>query len=107
MRRYSTRGRRIELGRQGDPARHHLQPQGKKPALHALEDPMTPRSAIIDASVDELARDLGISRQSAYRGLRDGTIRSVRIGNRYIVAKTAIEEWLRHSGAAGLKSERV
>jgi excisionase family DNA binding protein len=55
-------------------------------------------SGTIYRSVEELAADLGISRQSAYAGLRQGAIPSRRIGKRYIVARTAIQEWLKQVG---------
>jgi excisionase family DNA binding protein len=55
-------------------------------------------SGTIYASVEELAAELGISRQSAYAGLREGTIPSIRLGKRFIIAKSAISEWLKHSG---------
>ena len=49
-------------------------------------------------SVDELANELGISRQSAYAGLRQGKIPSIRLGKRFIIPRTAIAEWLRRPG---------
>ena len=53
----------------------------------------------IYGSVEELARELGISRQSAYAALRDNTIPHIRLGKRYILPKAAIAEWLRNPGA--------
>jgi excisionase family DNA binding protein len=58
---------------------------------------MNVNSAIYQ-SVDELAADLGISRQSTYAGLRTGAIPSRRVGKRYIVGRNAIQEWLKMSG---------
>jgi len=52
-------------------------------------------SRSVFASVDALAEELGISRPSAYAGLRSGTIPSIRIGKRYILPRVAIQEWLR------------
>lgn len=52
-------------------------------------------------SVEQLAGELGISRQSAYNGLRQGTIPAIRIGRRFIVARTAIADWLKNSGQQG------
>ena len=49
-------------------------------------------------SVDELAKELGISRQSAYAGLREGTIPSIRLNKRFIVPRSAISDWLRRAG---------
>jgi len=48
--------------------------------------------------VDALAADLGISRQSAYAGLRNGDIPSIRLGKRFILPRAAIQEWLRTAG---------
>ncbi len=49
-------------------------------------------------SVDELAAELQLSRSIVYRGLRDGTIPSLRVGKRFILPKAAISEWLRNAG---------
>jgi excisionase family DNA binding protein len=49
-------------------------------------------------SVDALASDLGISRQSAYAALRRGQIPHIRIGKRFIIPRSAISEWLRSAG---------
>ena len=46
-------------------------------------------------SVEELARELRLSRQSVYVGLRNGSIPSVRVGKRFILPRAAISEWLR------------
>jgi excisionase family DNA binding protein len=51
-------------------------------------------------SVNELAHELGISRQSAYAGLRQGKIPSIRLGRRFIIPRSAIKEWLRKPGEA-------
>jgi excisionase family DNA binding protein len=48
-------------------------------------------------SVNALAAELGIGRQAAYAGLRDGTIPSIRIGRRFVVPKVAIQEWLKNA----------
>jgi len=58
-----------------------------------------PRRSIYK-SVEELAHELGISRQSAYAGLRQGKIPSIRLGKRFIIARSAIAEWLKNSGMA-------
>lgn len=52
-------------------------------------------------SVDALAAELGISRQSAYDGLRKSEIPGIRRGKRWILPKSAISEWLRTAGATG------
>jgi len=46
-------------------------------------------------SVEDFAREIGISRQAAYAGLRRGEIPHIRLGKRFILPKTAIAEWLR------------
>jgi excisionase family DNA binding protein len=51
-------------------------------------------------SVDHLARELGISRQSAYAGLRAGTIPGIRLGKRFIIPRAAIDQWLKSAGQA-------
>ena len=53
--------------------------------------------AIYD-SVEELAHELGIGRQSAYAGLRQGKIPSIRLGKGFVIARSAIAEWLKHPG---------
>jgi len=45
---------------------------------------------------DELAHELGVARGSVYRGLRDGTIPSIRLGKRFVIPKAAVEELLRN-----------
>jgi excisionase family DNA binding protein len=62
-------------------------------------EPMTERS--VYPSVDALAEELGISRQSAYAGLREGTIPSIRLGKRFIIPRAAVQEWLRKAGRSG------
>lgn len=49
-------------------------------------------------SVDALANSLGISREKAYKSLRDGEIPSIRLGKRFIVPRAAVDEWLRTAG---------
>jgi excisionase family DNA binding protein len=56
-----------------------------------------PRGAIYD-SVDDLAADLGLSRQATYAGLRQKTIPNIRVGRRFIIPRAAIAEWLRTAG---------
>jgi excisionase family DNA binding protein len=58
----------------------------------------TPLNRTTYGSVDELAKEIGISRQAAYTALRRGTIPSIRIGKRFVLPKTAIAEWLRTAG---------
>jgi excisionase family DNA binding protein len=49
-------------------------------------------------SVDELAAELGVSRATAYTGLREGTIPGIRLGNRFIIPRAAVSQWLRSAG---------
>jgi excisionase family DNA binding protein len=53
-------------------------------------------------SVDELAKEIGISRNATYSGLRRGIIPSIRIGKRFILPRAAISEWLRTAGKQAL-----
>ncbi len=43
-------------------------------------------------NVDEVAQMLGIGRTLAYQAVRRGEIPSIRIGNRYLVPKAALEK---------------
>lgn len=52
------------------------------------------------ATVDEYARVARISRNSAYKAIRSGQIRSVRINNRVLVPTSAIREQLEGASAA-------
>ena len=45
-------------------------------------------------TVEELAKELGISRNLAYRQVREGNIPSVKCGDRYLVSRVALEKWL-------------
>ena len=47
---------------------------------------------------DDLAEKLGVGRGAVYEGLRNGTIPSIRLGKRFIIPKSAIEEWLKQQG---------
>jgi excisionase family DNA binding protein len=49
-------------------------------------------------SVDALAAELGISRQSTYDGLRKSEIPGIRLGKRWILPKAAIAAWLSNAG---------
>lgn len=51
-------------------------------------------------SVDDTARILGISRQSAYAGVHDGTIPSIRIRGRILVPTAGLRRLLMLDGAA-------
>lgn len=54
-------------------------------------------------TVDELARDLGISRANVYNQLRAGHIPSIRIGKRFVIPREAIVNWLRTAVTSGRK----
>jgi excisionase family DNA binding protein len=47
---------------------------------------------------DQLFEELGICRAVGYKGLREGTIPSIRIGKRFIIPRAAIAEWLKTAG---------
>ena len=49
-------------------------------------------------SVADLARELGLGLTNTYRGLSNGSIPGIRIGNRWILPKAAIREWLKNAG---------
>jgi excisionase family DNA binding protein len=49
-------------------------------------------------SVRELARELNIGISNTYKALNKGTIPGIRIGNRYVLPKAAIAEWLKSGG---------
>lgn len=67
----------------------------------------TNATAAVYKSVEELAKELGISRQAAYRELNQGLIPSIRIGKRFIIPRAAIQEWLKTAGqSAGDGSAR-
>jgi len=62
----------------------------------------TQRNRTTYSSVDELAKEIGISRQNAYTALHRGIIPSIRIGKRFILPRSAIAEWLRTAGQQAL-----
>ncbi len=45
-------------------------------------------------TVEEAAKMLGISRNSAYEGVRSGEIPSIKVGRRLLVPRTALERFL-------------
>ncbi len=53
----------------------------------------------------ELAKMLSVSRQTVYKGLRDGTIPSIRLGRRFVIPKAAIEKWLESGGTPSAQNE--
>jgi len=65
------------------------------------------RNRAIYESVDELARELGVSRQVAYRELKLGNIPAIRLGKRFVIPRAAVQTWLANAGldtnAAGMR----
>jgi len=58
-----------------------------------------PKNQNVYNSVDELANELGISRASAYKALRNGELPSLRIGKRFVIPREAIRELFRSPAA--------
>lgn len=56
------------------------------------------RNSIVYQSVDELAREIQVSRHAVYAGLRNGTIPHIRLGKRFVISKDAIANWLSNGG---------
>ncbi len=52
-------------------------------------------------TVEELAKALGISRNLAYKQVREGKIYSIRCGDRYLIPIKALEKLLSGDQAAG------
>jgi excisionase family DNA binding protein len=46
----------------------------------------------------ELAAELGIGTSNTYKLLADGTIPSIRVGNRFFTPRVALEKWLESCG---------
>lgn len=77
------------------PARDNIK-QGGNENVQKLN--RSKQNASVFPSVDELARELGVSRGAAYAGLKNGHIPSIRIGKRFIIPRVAIQDWLRNAG---------
>lgn len=45
-------------------------------------------------TVEDLARLLAIGRNTAYTLVRSGKIRSIKVGRKYLIPKTAVDEYL-------------
>lgn len=68
--------------------------------MHNVHAPLMTQTQNRDIyEVDELASRLGICRQAIYRGLREGTIPSIRLGKRFIIPRSAVNEWLSSAAA--------
>jgi excisionase family DNA binding protein len=52
-------------------------------------------------SVAEMAEYLGIGRSMAYEQIRQGKIPAIRIGGRWIIPKSELENWLRRNQGLG------
>jgi excisionase family DNA binding protein len=50
------------------------------------------------SSVPALAKELGIVLNAVYEGLKNGSIPSIRVSKKYIIPRSAIQEWLRTAG---------
>ena len=50
--------------------------------------------ASLTLTVEEAGRKVGLGRGAAYSAVRRGEIPSVRLGNRIVVPKEALERWL-------------
>jgi excisionase family DNA binding protein len=84
-------------------SRAEKQPQvtenpGTSPNLTRRDQYGASRKRTTYTSVDELATEIGISRQAAYAALRRNIIPHIRIGKRFILPRSAIAEWLRTAG---------
>ena len=69
---------------------------------HQPERPGTakaPEPEKLTLSVEEAARALGIGRGLAYEGVRTGAIPAVRIGNRLLVPRIALEQMLSNAAS--------
>ncbi len=45
-------------------------------------------------SVDDVAKELGLNRNTIYRQVRAGLIPSVKVGDRYLIPRSAFDKWL-------------
>jgi len=66
--------------------------------MYTVRSAKVDRTATTYDSVEQLAAELGISRATAYVGLRNGTIPAIRLGKRFVIPRAAISEWLRNAG---------
>ena len=55
---------------------------------------MEQNSRNIRVRPEELAEMTGLGIATIYKGLRNGTIPSVKVGKRYVIPRAAIEKWL-------------
>lgn len=59
------------------------------------------------ASVEHLAREIGVSRQACYAAIRKGIIPHIKIGRRIILPKTAISNWLKNAGRESQRPDQT
>ena len=52
-------------------------------------------------TVREMAKKLGIGMNKAYELVNTGRIPSIRVGNRYLIPKRALEHWLNQCALRG------
>jgi len=62
----------------------------KRRRKESVEKMRTRRAASAMATVEDLARALGIGRNKAYEKVRDGTVRAMRIDHRWLIPRTEI-----------------
>ena len=67
-----------------------------KPTFVIMESEMDIKRRTL--TVEEAGRVLGISRGSAYEGVRNGTIPSIRIGHRLLIPVAGLERLLSEPG---------
>ncbi|WP_330186475.1 helix-turn-helix domain-containing protein [Dactylosporangium sp. AC04546] len=82
--RTSTRGRTTDGRSRGHPA-----PTTREEASTSTTEPRREKRLL---RVDEAARELGIGRSLAYQLIRTGRLRSIKIGSRRLVPRSAIDE---------------
>ena len=58
---------------------------------------MKKNDSLIYRGVKVLSEELGLSLTLTYRHLADGSIPAIRLGNRYIISRSAVERWLSES----------
>jgi excisionase family DNA binding protein len=65
-----------------------------KTSPSSVPTPDERKSSVIYQTVEELARELGVSRHLVYTGLRKGKIPHIRLGKRFVISRAAIANWL-------------
>jgi excisionase family DNA binding protein len=70
---------------------HQKELSGKALVLKRANVAVPPKATY---TVEEAAALLGVSRETAYEGCRDGQIPSIRIGKRVLVPRAALDQML-------------